>query len=407
MANPGTLTLARESQEIARAMRRRPGAGSCETFAASRIEFLARPKAPRKEAAKANGEQDDDADEDEGLRGFRATAYSGAKIDRWYGKLILDLAGGKLGTQHGKLPMLVNHRDEHVAGYADEIAIGEGPVELAGYLSSATDHGQKVAQLADEGFPWTMSVGVMLNSIEDVQEGASADCNGESHPGPILIARQWDLIETSFITCNPADRDTDAEIMRASALQETVPMADPTKPNITSIEDLARARDEAAKGAENAARERLAGLQQAFPDRPAFAMKCFIAGKSIVEAQAAESLLLREELARLKAEPPRTDVSDLRRQAGVPAIGFSGPARETASAGPLSREQLNSLPPSHAAAAVWDRDVSVREEMLAASVATGIPAEELLGAFERSAHKRNGITTKMEQDVGASLGLPR
>lgn len=148
--------------------------------------------------------------EREGMRRFRMLAYTGAEFGRLYGQAVIDVAGIECPA---KLPILLNHAEGDVVGYATVFTRNAKGLTLEGYVSLSTDAGRQVAVLSDEGFPFTASVGLSVLSREDVQDGVSVQVNGNEHRGPLQVWRRSKLFETSFITACPADAGTGAAVL--------------------------------------------------------------------------------------------------------------------------------------------------------------------------------------------------
>lgn len=289
-------------------------------------------------------------------------AYTGADFPRWYGRAVIDMTGF---DKPAKLPILLNHEDGAVVGFADEFSMTDKGLELKGVMSAATEEAKRVAQLADEGYPWTCSVGVELLNVEKVTEGSEAKVNGRLVTGPIDIWRKTRLFECSFVTCNPADKSTAAEVMRR---EET--MAD-LKDAPVATEIL---RAEAAKLAREELKARADELAKAFPTRVEFARKCAIEGKSVIEAKASLADEIEGELEKLKklverpleAHHPKPEVATLKGYAGP---GFDAGQREN----PGLEGATLKLSPEERAKQEWHQKPEVRMAF------PDVPALRLMG----------------------------
>lgn len=143
-------------------------------------------------------------------RTFSGVAYSGEAIENhWYwGRVVFDLSTTKAPA---KLPMLMGHDRDSIAGFANKIEITDKIVN-SGVLSSKTDFGKQVADLSDEGFPWQQSVHIEPSRIEEVQAGKTVTVNGRQFSGPIVVFRDNTLREISF-TPTGWDPNTSATAM--------------------------------------------------------------------------------------------------------------------------------------------------------------------------------------------------
>lgn len=299
----------------------------------------------------------------DGRRRFRMIANTGAPFGRMFGDAVVDLAGIECPA---KLPMLVNHDADRVAGYADESALADGGFELAGFLSAATPDGQYVADLSDEEFPWTASLGLTVGAVEEIQAGAEVEVNGQTLRGPIDVWRKTRLFETSFITANPADKDTRAEVM---AQQEKTHM-DPKEFAKAHPEAVEAWREEGRVAALSGLKETLAACE----GREGFAAKSYAAGLSAIETKAALADVYREELASQRAAAAKSDedaaaasekqtadaneIAKLKQASGHPGVDFKPAESDEKTAA----EKLAALPVEQRLAAKWSGDKQLRSE---------------------------------------------
>lgn len=270
--------------------------------------------------------------EAEGRR-FRMLAYTGAEIERRYGRAVAELSGIECPA---KLPILLNHDEDAVVGYADMATLTPDGLVLEGPLLIGEASADRVARLSDAGFPLTASVGLTITKAEALAEGKQARCNGRDVSGPLTIWRRASLFETSFVTANPADKHTTAAALAAEA---------PMTPDefLQANPDAVKAwKDEAAKAARESLMANLGALLKAIPGRPDFVLAQFSLGADVVTAKAALCDVLTAEAAEAKAAaavaPVNPVLDALKAKAGNPGLGFSGDARETA-------EQLAALDP--------------------------------------------------------------
>jgi hypothetical protein len=165
-------------------------------------------------------------------RRFSGVAYSGDVIEgHWYwDRVVFDLSTTKTPQ---KLPMLMGHDREKIAGFSDSVEIG-GDIKIAGALSSKTDFGKEVAGLSDEGFPWQMSVHIEPRSIEEVAAGQSVTVNGRQFTGPINVFRNNVIREVSF-TPTGWDAQTSATAMSRGGNQHTDQGVDMTPEEIAAL----------------------------------------------------------------------------------------------------------------------------------------------------------------------------
>jgi hypothetical protein len=270
-------------------------------------------------------------------RRFKATAYTGVDIGRFWGRMVVNSSGIK---RDEKMGMLLEHND-----YQDGVAVCEkhevsksGRITLEGYFLSekASDTVRKVLAAADEGWPWKMSIGIRFLRYHDLAEDAEEEVNGRKFKGPITIIDESHLFETSFIRCSPADLDTEATVMRAKARERQ--MAD--KPEnaaamAAALTNVAPAPAPAATALSGEEREKLlkegearalaalhakeAAFSAAFPKQPKFVARMIREGKTLDEAKEIDRLRLREKLAKVHAE--NTERDEALRSIGNPSTG--------------------------------------------------------------------------------------
>ena len=142
-------------------------------------------------------------------RTFSGIAYHGGMIaDHWYwGNLVFDLEG--LDLVDGKVPMLMQHDDERRCGFISSHTVDDAGLSINGTLLS-NDNGVTVANDADDGYPWQMSVSIKPMRVETVESG-QVTVNGRTFNAPVTIFRQNTIREVSFCTLG-ADRHTSAQI---------------------------------------------------------------------------------------------------------------------------------------------------------------------------------------------------
>lgn len=239
-------------------------------------------------------------------RRFKATAYTGVDVGRFWGRMVINSSG----IQRGKhTAMLVEHNDGAPVGVADEMEVDKtGKVSLSGYLLSekaSEGRSSHLMALADEGFPLKMSVGVRFLKHHDLEEGAEEEINGRKFAGPMTVIDECHLFETSFIHASPADLATEATVMRAA---QEKPMALPQDPNTTSQgaslseDEKEKLRREGVERERSAVKAKEEALKSAFPKRPKFVARMLAAGKTLDEAREHDRVRSREKLAEVRAE---------------------------------------------------------------------------------------------------------
>ncbi|MDR2142530.1 MAG: hypothetical protein LBR11_12250, partial [Deltaproteobacteria bacterium] len=123
-------------------------------------------------------------------RTFKGVAYSGEPVrDHFlYDAVIFDLAGVKFS--HKKMPILLDHNSEKIVGFATNISKDTGKIIVEGVLLDSSDSARKVASLADEGYPWQMSVNITPEEFQILRSDEKAVVNGKEFRGPMDIFRK-------------------------------------------------------------------------------------------------------------------------------------------------------------------------------------------------------------------------
>lgn len=147
--------------------------------------------------------------EDKGKpRPFMITALTSKVIDRFWEKVFIDVKG--IETKP-KFPAFLNHDREKIVGTGLKKSIdNKSNLLLFGNFSKKTEASQEVQDLADEGFPWQASVGILPIEIKRLyDEKETAKINGQKLSGPLTIYSKSKVQEVSFTPLG-SDDDTAA-----------------------------------------------------------------------------------------------------------------------------------------------------------------------------------------------------
>lgn len=135
---------------------------------------------------------------------FSCVAYTGAAmdLDGFDVPVVIDLAGMRTLSQ--ARPALLDHcpTKENVVGQTDAIRITPKQLEVDGFMLRSTPASREVLAAAVDGFTWQMSVGCDIPTeadIESIAAGETVEVNGQTHTGPLCIARKTILGEVSFV----------------------------------------------------------------------------------------------------------------------------------------------------------------------------------------------------------------
>jgi phage major head subunit gpT-like protein/phage head maturation protease len=147
---------------------------------------------------------------------FSIVGYTGAVMNvvGFYSPVIVDLVGLKAGRD--KIPILLGHDTDRIIGQTDGITIDSGGVRLTGTITGEDSHSSTVVSHARNGFEWQASIGASIIRQEFLKAGEKAVVNAREITGPMVIAREARLYETSFVAVG-ADGQTSASVAASSS----------------------------------------------------------------------------------------------------------------------------------------------------------------------------------------------
>ncbi len=162
-------------------------------------------------------------------RRFVGVAYSGEAIpNHWaWGSLVIDLDTLSLPDP---CPCLLNHERDEPVGVCS-LRVADGTLVADGQLLS-NDEGQDLAQAADQGFPWQLSIHAEPGAVEEVQAGVAISVNGRAFTGPMTVFRQTRVRELSF-TPTGYDHRTSARVLSLPSRAGHLPIEDSAMSNPT------------------------------------------------------------------------------------------------------------------------------------------------------------------------------
>lgn len=158
------------------------------------------------------------AAEGEGKRPtFSIFGYTGAvmRVGGFYTPVIVDLSGLKASSDN--IPILRDHDAGRVIGQTDAVTIDAEGVRLSGSITGDDADAQNVIVHSKNGFKWQASIGASIIRSESLKAGETATVNGREVSGPLLIAREARLQETSFVAIG-ADGATAATVAASESL---------------------------------------------------------------------------------------------------------------------------------------------------------------------------------------------
>ncbi len=288
------------------------------------------------------------------ITGFDLSAYTGAVVERLWGRLVIALDGITASQQ---MPVFLGHDQDRIVGYAQRAGNEDGAFRVRGVFSQHTDAAREVMALAAEGFPWQASIGVSPRAIHELPTGAVMEVNGRQITGPIDVWTASEVFETSFVPLG-ADSTTSATVFeRQEPAQpisqeqhmdlETLKKEHPELVQAVAAETLASLTAETLKtscpelaagllaaGAEQE-RNRIAEVrEQCIPGHEALIARLELDGKS-TGADAAKAIVAAEKAARLQAAASLA-------QTGNPPVPMAGDP-ESGTGRTMKREAFNRL----------------------------------------------------------------
>lgn len=164
-------------------------------------------------------------------RKFKGVANSGKPFNYGGQRVIVDLSTLNF---HDKVPVLLQHDRDSRVGFGT-LKVENHQLLIDGTLLE-NEQAQKIAQDADDGFPFQMSAHVQVGSTEELTGNQTAEVNGQTITAPILILRHCKIPEVSF-TPTGVDSETSAIVLSDDPTSN--PTAQPSKgEKMNEIEQL-------------------------------------------------------------------------------------------------------------------------------------------------------------------------
>jgi hypothetical protein len=239
----------------------------------------------------------------DGKARFKMRVHSGAIMHHpWWGQLALDLKGMKAEQE---MPVLREHDPLRIVGSTDRVRVKDG-LFAEGTYNLITPDSVEVHALcsAEPAHPFQASMYAPPTKVERVEEGETAEVNGQTMKGPGYIYRKWNCREVSFCALG-ADPDTSGANLSAETVsvsvtvsgkekpmadEETAPKAENEVPEaaILAAEAKAALLAEGAKEGAKVERERIRAIRAlALPGQEVLAEKLIADGLAVTDAQAA------------------------------------------------------------------------------------------------------------------------
>ncbi len=193
---------------------------------------------------------------------FNGAAYTGASVHA--GSCVIAVAST---TVQCPMPLLNSHDRNDVVGLVQSASKQGGQILVAGNLYSdmAGSSSERIAQLAQRGFPFQMSVGVYDFREEWVPAGNTVKVNGQDFAGPICVLRSGKVRETSVVALG-ADGDTNAKFFNSAAPAKAAGKTDAEVVAKLRAEVAAANASALVKAAVLRTMERVAAINRLFAD---------------------------------------------------------------------------------------------------------------------------------------------
>jgi len=151
-------------------------------------------------------------------RRFSILAYSGGllPVDGFDVPVIVDLTGLEVP---GAIPILIDHEKSVDAtfGITDGIENDGSQLLLTGQITGSSPRALQVISSHKAGHKWQASIGARVLEQEEISAGQSVEVNGQAFVGPVIVARQSVLRETSVLPMG-ADATTQVTLAAKAAV---------------------------------------------------------------------------------------------------------------------------------------------------------------------------------------------
>lgn len=141
---------------------------------------------------------------------FAIDAYTGVPMRAggdFSQPIVVDLAGVKASKS---IPVLLDHETSQIVGQGQPHIDASG-IKITGTVTGDSGPSANVVTHAKNGFQWQASIGGNVGRREFLEAGKSASVNGRQVTGPLVIAREFNLREVSFVALG-ADAATSAAV---------------------------------------------------------------------------------------------------------------------------------------------------------------------------------------------------
>lgn len=138
-------------------------------------------------------------------------AYTGGLLEWDYKDypVVVDLASTRFAND--PIPLLHDHYDFERVGHSTSQRIENNQIVIDGVISGVSETATRIVLESKNGFPWQASIGAKYGSIDLIPEGKTVEVNGRKFFGPLEVARDVEIFETSFVVFG-ADKNTASQV---------------------------------------------------------------------------------------------------------------------------------------------------------------------------------------------------
>jgi hypothetical protein len=140
----------------------------------------------------------------DGLPTFEIEAYTGGLMypnlsGIYYdGPVVVDISGIEVADKTNGIPVHREHDASRPVGHT-QVELG-ATIVCKGVFSVVNADSEEIRSSSKNGFPWRGSIGLGNMRYEFVDPGMTAQANGQTFDGPLLVVRGSILNEVSFVT---------------------------------------------------------------------------------------------------------------------------------------------------------------------------------------------------------------
>jgi len=152
-------------------------------------------------------------------RRFQIEAYDGGPlpVEGFDHPVIVDLSSL---TYPDSIPILIDHTAsvEATLGSTDQIKNDGQQLTMSGTVTATSATALQVVEQHDKGQRWQASIGVRVGDLQEVKAGAIVVVNKQQFRGPVMVARNSQMYETSVLPAG-ADWTTQVNLAAQAATQ--------------------------------------------------------------------------------------------------------------------------------------------------------------------------------------------